>query len=62
MAGKVVSKSLPLGTPRESLGGHLSPKTREIFRTGHVRGLQKEMNKAIISISAGFGVPGLYKK
>lgn len=36
------SRSLSFGSPGKSLGGHLSPKTGEIFRTAHVRGLEQK--------------------
>lgn len=37
--GVSASRSLSFGSPGKSLGGHLSPKAGEVFRTAHIRGL-----------------------
>lgn len=41
------SRSLSFGSPGKSLGGHLSPKAGEVFRTAHIRGLEQTKREQV---------------
>lgn len=41
------SRSLSFGSPGKSLGGDLSPKAGEIFRTAHIRGLEQTKREQV---------------
>lgn len=45
--GVSASRSLSFGSPGKSLGGHLSPKAGEVFRTAHIRGLEQTKTEQV---------------
>jgi len=60
--GVSASRSLSFGSPGKSLGGHLSPKAGEVFRTAHIRGLEqtkREQVKLLPSCEPAWHAPEL---